>query len=117
MASSFRGVFRLATALRTTAVRQRTFSSVSKWRHLAAVSVSSWSTSQSRLQPHVTTRPVVPTRWFASEGITLPELESRVIDVLKAFDKIDPEKVTNYRIFPSLRSTKVKSWPKLSMQC
>lgn len=56
-------------------------------------SVQNNHAAQCRLQPQVTYKPTVSVRWFASGGITLQELETRVIDVLKAFDKIDPDKV------------------------
>ena len=88
----------LALRSRATGIRPATFAWVSSWRYLATTSYPAWSTGHrvhdSRLHSLslTTSRLVVPTRGVASEGLTAQELEDRVLNVLKLFDKVNPEK-------------------------
>ena len=88
----------LALRSRATGIRPATFACVSSWRCLATASYPAWSTGH-RVQDGrlhslslTTSRLVVPTRGVASEGLTAQELEDRVLNVLKLFDKVNPEK-------------------------
>ena len=88
----------LALRSRAAAIRPPSLACASRWRHLSAAPSLAWS-SQHRVGtrgPNLTgsTRLVLPVRGFASEGITVQELEERVINVLKLFDKVNPDKAS-----------------------
>lgn len=91
MASAVRTLCRVAAGVSVTALRVRAPSILPRWRYLTAAAASYpalWRIRSSKLQPQT----VLPRRGYA-EQMTSQELEQRVLQVLKLFDKIDPTKV------------------------
>ena len=89
MASAVRTLCRVVTGVSVTALRARAPPILPRWRYLTAASYPAlWKIKSSRLQP----QSVLPRRGYA-EQLTSQELEQRVLQVLKLFDKIDPTKV------------------------
>lgn len=89
MASAVRTLCRVAAGVSVTALRARAPSILPRWRYLTAASYPAlWRIRSSILQP----QSVLSRRGYAEE-VTSQELEQRVLQVLKLFDKIDPSKV------------------------
>lgn len=89
MACAVRTLCRVATGVSVTALRARAPSILPRWKYFTAASYPAlWRIRSSKLHPQT----VLPRRGYA-EQMTSQELEQRVLQVLKLFDKIDPSKV------------------------
>ena len=90
----------LALRSRATGIRPATFAWASRWRYLAIAAYPACNNGHrvhdSRLHSLslTTSGLVIPTRGVASGGLTAQELEDRVLNVLKLFDKVNPEKAS-----------------------
>lgn len=105
MASALRGIHRLVSVARPAGIRP-TLPFVAKGRCIASISqrhrsIPPCQAESSRLRPQWTLvlkrAEVPPSRNYADDSaMTLDTLQDRVIDVLKMFDKIDPDKVLSW---------------------
>ena len=101
----FSRILGLALRSRAAAIRPPTLACASRWRHLSAAPYLAWSgqhrAGKRGLNLAGSTRLVLPARGLASGGITVPELEERVVNVLKLFDKVDPDKASGSYVSPT----------------
>lgn len=88
-----RVLIRVAANVRTLALKPRPSY---QWRCLA--SISAWRSNLPHTvnfasQNNLSVVSLLPVRRFASGTMTVQELEDKVQEVLRLFDKVDPEKV------------------------
>ncbi len=90
-------VLGLALRSRGAVVRPTTPSLATRLRCLSVASYPTWNAScrvENKSVSKWTVRPLplLLSRGFAAEGLTVEELKERTVNVLKLFDKVNPEK-------------------------